>query len=250
MKISLLTLTYNEERSVKAFLDHYSFCDEIVVYDNLSTDSTVSEIKKYRPDAKIISFDTGNLIDNRKFLEIKNNAWKGTDADWQIVVDFDEYLYNPMVEDSIPYYLSLGINRKWTLIPTVGFDMHSDNFSNTHPPEISDASFSYMYGKIAIFNPKKIKDINYHIGCHQCDPVGEISITTPHLFLLHYRYFGFEDWQRRNREYLKRVGDIPGAFHYRLQNETIKTAEDYRQEFESNRMDLSCLFNLKGHRNK
>lgn len=250
--ISLLTITYNEEKIIREFLNHYSFCETITIYDNLSTDRTLDIIKEVRPDATIIEFDTSNIIDNHKFQDIKNNAWKKNkdNVDWQIVVDCDEFLYNPIKKDSIPFYLSMCRNRNISLIPTVGWDMHFDSRTEEFSKIIPDVSFSYMYGKLCIFNPKRVSEIGYHIGAHQCDPKGDISITTPHLFLLHYRFWGYEEWKKRNKMYALRSGRIPGAFHYLYYEDIIKSEEDFKREFELNRMNIPQLFELKGTRIK
>lgn len=251
MQIHLQVITYNESRSIKQFLEYYSWCASVTVYDNKSTDTTREIIREVRPDANIIEFDTKNVIDNRKFCEIKNTGWLGVKADWIIVVDCDEYLHSPYKEQSIVQYLDLMKNRSITVIPTVGFNVHFDEFSPDFLSKIKDLSFAPMYGKCAIFNPNKISEINYDVGAHEISPKGTVRFTQPHLFLLHCRYFGFQDWEIRNDEYAARVNHhIPGASFYMDQKNRIKNVDDFKAEFEANRMDISNLLNLKGRRKK
>lgn len=248
--INLLTICYNEEKTIRQFLEHYSFCTSITIYDNKSTDRTVELIKKHRPDAIIVEYDTNDEIDNKKFLDIKNNVWKGSEADWQIVVDCDEFILNPYRADSITSYLEMLQKRGVTLIPTIGYNAHFDSFREDFHQSFQEASFAPIYGKYCIFNPKKIKEMNYKIGAHECSPEGEIVLTNPHLYMLHFKYFGFNDWKIRNSEYASRVKSIPGAFMYQHYKAEVRNHESYKQEFEQNRMDLLKLFTLKGSRKK
>lgn len=243
---------------IRQFLNHYSFCQSIIVYDNCSTDLTVEIIKEVRPDAQIISFASDNKINNHKFCEIKNKAWQmNREFDWQIIVDVDEILHNPYSQDGIPGYLHMMkvSHPHVSLIPTVGFNAHLDSFTEDFNKQMDAFSFAPIYGKYCIFNPKKIKEINYKIGAHECLPTGfntnDVGVTNAHLFLLHYRYFGFEDWKKRNDEYAVRVDyRIPGASMYTKFQTEIKTEEDYKKEFELNRIHLGDLMKLKGTRQK
>ena len=52
--------------------------------------------KSPRYATEVIPYSTGGKINDFKYLEIKNNAWKKSrgKADWVIVVDMDEFLYH------------------------------------------------------------------------------------------------------------------------------------------------------------
>ena len=50
-KISVLITTYNSEKNIERAIKSITWCDEIIVVDSNSTDSTIDIVKKY--NAKI-----------------------------------------------------------------------------------------------------------------------------------------------------------------------------------------------------
>jgi hypothetical protein len=84
--ITIYTIAYNEEIFIQFMIDHYRSrfpnC-HIVVYDNESTDNTVAIAKAN--NCEVITYCTNNQIQDRKYLEIKNNCWKKskTPAPWR-----------------------------------------------------------------------------------------------------------------------------------------------------------------------
>ena len=113
MRITTITVCYNEEKILPFFLDYYSsFCDEIIIFDGNSTDNTVSIIQSYARtskcnielrisnspnsvngyDEELLSKDL-NFNYNLSLHYIRNNAWKNLFTkdinDWIIVVDVD-----------------------------------------------------------------------------------------------------------------------------------------------------------------
>ena len=51
--------------------------------------------------------------------------------------------------------------------------------------------------KCSLFDPNRVKEINFNFGRHRVDPIG--TIVAPHvdeLLNLHYKYLGFEILQR------------------------------------------------------
>ena len=43
-------------------------------------------------NCEVMSWNSNNIIDDFKYLEIKNNCWKKIKNGWIIVADMDEYL--------------------------------------------------------------------------------------------------------------------------------------------------------------
>lgn len=83
--ISAIVLTKNEEAHITHCLQSLSFCDEILVIDDHSTDKTVELAKKM--NAKV---HERNL--NSDFAAQRNYAMEQTKSDWMIFLDADEIL--------------------------------------------------------------------------------------------------------------------------------------------------------------
>jgi hypothetical protein len=114
MKVALITRIRNEEAIIQDFLDFYSpFCDDIYIYDDVSTDNTVN-IASVHPKVRAI-------IQGKEWDENRTRAeWqtrqkvlqcaRNTDTyDWIIYVDADEridlspeemkkYMSNPHID--------------------------------------------------------------------------------------------------------------------------------------------------------
>ncbi|MEO6509090.1 MAG: glycosyltransferase family 2 protein [Patescibacteria group bacterium] len=81
--ISAVVLTRDEEENIARCLRSLSFCDEIIVVDNLSSDNTVEIAKEHK--AKIF---TRELKDN--FAEQRNFGLEKATGKWILFIDADE----------------------------------------------------------------------------------------------------------------------------------------------------------------
>jgi len=82
---SIIILTYNEENSLQDCLNHIKFCDDIVIIDSNSNDSTVEIAKKNGARVYINKFK--NFGDQRNFA-IEKVKYK---YDWVFHLDVDEH---------------------------------------------------------------------------------------------------------------------------------------------------------------
>lgn len=237
MKIRLTTICYNEEKILPYFLSHYSkFVDQIIIYDNESTDGTLDILNNTCTDkVKVITNKTNNEISDLRYLEIKNNSWKENreEYDWQIIVDIDEFIYHK----DLQYMFEMYKHNKITIIPTIGFNMISNKFPTDYSKNLIDLCkngiHDFNYGKPCIFNPNEIKDINYAPGAHMCSPVGNIKIGNPSIKLLHYKYFGYDYWKYKNDMYVSRITSNTDGYAnaYLIADEKIKREDDYVNHF-------------------
>lgn len=86
MKINLVMIVKNEQRSLERCLDlSFGLVDEIVIVDTGSTDDTKKIAEKF--GAKIYDFVWCN-----DFSAARNFALDQSDADWNLILDADEYL--------------------------------------------------------------------------------------------------------------------------------------------------------------
>ncbi len=82
MKLSAVIITKNEEEMIADCIDSVSFCDEILLVDNGSSDRTVDIAK--RMGARVISFDSND------FSALRNFGLKKVSCDYILYVDADE----------------------------------------------------------------------------------------------------------------------------------------------------------------
>lgn len=184
--VTVHVITYNEELMIEFFINHYrkNFPNcKIVIYDNESTDNTVEIAKKY--GCEIIIYSTDDTLSDQKYLEIKNNCWKTSETDWNIICDCDELI--EVTSEDLINEENLGTN----CFKFEGVSM----MNNTDEINISKMKYGFKdvgFDKNYLFNKKYINDINYAPGAHSSNP----TLTNPNKLkysdkiyrALHYKY--------------------------------------------------------------
>lgn len=89
--ISVIVITKNEEDRIKACLESVKWADQIIVYDNGSTDDTLKIARKYTQDIFEDQSDD--------FSERRNSAMEKAAGDWVLYVDGDERVLAPLREE-------------------------------------------------------------------------------------------------------------------------------------------------------
>jgi hypothetical protein len=189
MDINIFLLCYNESALIPHTVKHYKkylpSC-KITIYDNESTDNSVEIAKNL--GCSVISWNSNNQIDDFKYIEIKNNCWKSIQNGWIIMADMDEFLC--ITEDELRKEMNSGT----TILNVLGYDMIGE--SNT--PDITDIDLQEIkkyfvnefLSKKCCFLREKISEINYSIGCHGCNPVGEINFSSTTYINRHMKNLG------------------------------------------------------------
>lgn len=225
--ITVYVLAYNEEFFIPHMIKHYRerfpIC-HIVIYDNMSTDKTVEIAVSY--NCEVIPYDTGNTIQDSKYLEIKNNCWKNASTNWVLICDMDELLEIDSTQ------LLMEENSGNTIISTEGYNMVDvDDVFNDDITDIKYGARSISYDKSCLFDKRYIKEINYRPGCHECSPVGEKLIYSESYYKL-YHYHAINLYMltekfRRNRDRLSQENVKNGwGIHYSYTDEEIKNYYD------------------------
>ena len=224
-------MCYNEEEILPYTLRHYvSFCDRVTLHDMGSRDKSLDIAAKF--GIGTVHWDTKELVDETVNMKIRNESWLGTDADWVIVADADEFIYFPKgVKDTLESYEKQNI----PVAKPHGWEM----FSETMPVgdgQIYDeikygARDDRWYSKCVLFRPSLIKAIDFGPGAHHCDVWlhnGKHFIpdqkSEPPFYLLHYHQIGsverlaakYDDLIRRMSEgnKINKWGNFkPGAVH-------------------------------------
>lgn len=221
--ITVFVLAYNEEffipHMIKHYRDRFPTC-HIVIYDNMSTDKTVEIARSH--NCEVISYDTGNTIQDSKYLEIKNNCWKSASTNWVLVCDMDELLEIDSTQ------LLMEENAGTTIISTEGYNMVDvDDVFNDDIDDIKYGARSVSYDKSCLFDRRYIQEISYHPGCHECSPVGEKLIYSETSYkLYHYHAINLDMLTskfRRNRNRLSRENKKNNwGFHYNYNDEQLR----------------------------
>jgi glycosyltransferase involved in cell wall biosynthesis len=203
MKIDVFTTCYNEQIILPYFLKHYKkFANNITVYDNMSTDNSVKIMNEY--GVNVIQFDTNGKFEESVLMNIRNNCWKNSDADWVIVCDTDELIYH----EDIINYLS---NTNSTHIITEGYEMMTETLPTTKGQiyeEIKNGYFKPDYSKPCLFKPSEITETNFAPGSHTSRPTGNvININNSGIKLLHYKYLNREVLINKYKHYADRQSD-------------------------------------------
>lgn len=198
MNVECHILTFNEAELIEYTLRHYAtFCSRIVVHDAGSTDGTLDIIRQH--GAECSTWNTHGELNDEMAMQLKNECWKGTKADWVIVVDADELLYFPKgAEETLATYTRLGA----AIIKAHGFDMFSEVYPTTRGQIYDEvklgAPSDKWYAKPVLFAPGLLEDTGFGIGAHESDPVlrtgrrfhvgPEWPKANPPVWLLHFHH--------------------------------------------------------------
>lgn len=206
MKIEVYVLACNEELIMPYFLRHYTQFAHIILLESNSTDNTAQMVED--AGGEVWHYDYPDEINDQWFIDIKNECWKNSDADWVIIVDVDEFVYHADISSILEKtHSTIFLPRLW--------NMFSDKFPTTQGQIYEEVTGGREGGaKMNLFKPSEIKEINYAIGCHNAFPEGNVVLNTrSEIITLHMRHLGYDYVIERNRrtsarlsEYNKRMG--------------------------------------------
>lgn len=213
---------WNEALMLPFMLRHYaSWVDRFVIYDSQSTDGSVDLLRR-TPKVEVrdlIWTDSDSMIVTLQNLH--NTCWKESRgaADWVIVADIDEFLYQP----DFPGYLRRCRKRGVTCIPALGYEMVSDRFPVPEQALLTTVRRGlphHMMSKLRLFDPNAVDETNFGPGGHTAEPAGRVVYPKrDELLLLHYKWLGVDYLARRNAmmETTRRARDVANnwAHHYR-----------------------------------
>ena len=221
MNLEAYIITWNREDTIHFTIQHYqSFGCKVILFDNFSTDTTRDIAERMGCDVRL--FGRAGELDDQTYLDIKNHAWKRSEADFVIVVDDDEILWHPRLLEELKEAKARGN----TIFETRGFNIHSDLMPVNDWLDIQTGEQNANYSKTCIVDPKKVKDIRYHFGCHYSRPVGELNYHPVKLYLLHYRDVGgVERLIARHKLYQGRLSEVNKRYnlgHHYTESEQSK----------------------------
>jgi hypothetical protein len=211
MDINIYLLCFNESALLPHAIKHYKkylpSC-KITIYDNESTDNSVKIAKDL--GCSIISFNTNNCLDDFKNSDIKNNCWKNVEKGWIIVADMDEFLC--VSEEDLKREQKLGT----TILSIKGYDMIGESktidLSDIDLQELKKYVEHMPEDKNLCFLRENIKEMNYDMGAHNCNPLGDIQYSSKiymnkHMSLLGLKYLTNKYIKRFERsEKMRKIG--------------------------------------------
>lgn len=209
--IDAFIICWNEEKIIRHTLNHYSsFCRKISLLDNYSSDNTVDLVKKYFPKVEVVHFDTNNEHRDDILLELKNNFWKKSDADYVIVCDTDEFLYSEHMRESLDR-----LSASKIILPVViGYNMGSLEFPENYAipiyEQVKKGIRDREFDKQIIFSPLGIAEINYRTGAHVCFPEFKAPPLVDDIVsfkLLHYKFLSKEYLYKKHEAYNRRLSE-------------------------------------------
>lgn len=206
LRIFLYFINWNDSFYLPFLKTHYgSFCERMVMYDNYSTDNSVSLAKSLGMEVR--TFGVAGELNDAEYIKVKDNCWKEAIgyADFVIVCDADEFLYHKHLLAKLVKYKKEGV----TLPRTQGYEMVSDRLPEENMLEVTSGFKNKKYSKNIIFDPDHIQRINYNYGSHNNRPEGKIRRSWKKLSVLHYRNIGgFERMWHRHEEYRLRLSQF------------------------------------------
>lgn len=198
MNIEVYCLANNEEKLMPYYMRHYTRFAKVILLNNNSTDNTVRVAESL--GAEIRNLNIPDEINDQLFVDIRNQCWKESKADWIMWADADEFIYHP----DIIYFLSKTVA---TAILPAFYNMYSETFPTTDGQIYEEVTLGArwggeknIYGKFNIFKLPDIKEINYNPGCHRVNLKGNVKeLHTTEVKTLHMRNLSPQFVVKRNK---------------------------------------------------
>jgi len=182
-KISALLITKNEEKNIEAVIENLHFCDEIVIVDSFSTDTTVKKIKKY-PHVKLIQNKFVNFSNQRNF------ALQQTKHNWILFIDADERI-TPNLKQEI-------IHNTTIKSDIVAYEIYRKFYYKKQLIRFS----GWQTDKVFRFYKKEAVRYRTNLLVHELlDIKGETAILQHKL--LHYSFDSYEEYKLKMMQYAK-----------------------------------------------
>jgi len=215
MRIEVYCLANNEEKLLPYYIRHYSQFAHVIVLNNNSTDRTVEIAKSL--GAEVRHLNIPDELNDQLFIEIRNQIWKGTTADWIMWADADEFIYHPDLVDI------LSTTSATAILPAF-YNMYSEVFPTTEGQIYEEVKLGALwggeesiYGKVNIFKMPDIIDINYNPGCHRVNLKGNVILDKKSgIKTLHMRNVSLDFVLQRNARNSVRLSALNRKLGYGL----------------------------------
>jgi len=158
---------------------------EVCLLDTGSTDNSVEVAKSL--GCKVVSWSSGNIMNEIKQMELKNNCWKLAHG-WVIMADMDEYVC--VTEDELLQEMEIGTS----ILRIRGVDMIGEStttdLSDIDLQTITKCRECPSESKSLCFFREHIKQMNYGVGAHTSKPVGKLKYSKVIYINKHMNFLG------------------------------------------------------------
>jgi glycosyltransferase involved in cell wall biosynthesis len=180
--ISILILTFNEEKIIRQCLESVSWSDDVVVVDSFSTDRTVEIARSV--GARVIQHEFVSFAEQRNF-GLRNGCLKN---DWVFHLDADEVV-TPQLKDELFKTAEVGCYQGYRVASKLIFQDRWLRYSSMYP------CYQVRFGKRDVLG-------FVQVGHGQRETLASAQIGTLKEPLLHYSFNkGLEDWFARHNRY-------------------------------------------------
>ena len=231
MKVDVFTLCWNEMDVLPWVVDYWKqYANHVTVYDNGSTDGSAEYLGSF-DWVTVIPFESGGFNDTVN-KQIKNSCWQGSDADFVVVCDMDECLLAENIRRSLKRMKDQGATvcaPRWYELMAVERPAY-ERGKFLH--EVSPMCCPNAGGKMVVFDPNEIFQVNYSAGAHECNPRGNVKwYDGEDLFVLHinhnlsleYKLGRYKELEARLSNENRRRGH---GVHYAFSEKVLKDAWD------------------------
>lgn len=222
-KTIVIGFSFNETKMMPYFLEHYSNISDKIILIEGDPDYQYGYLKNiYDFDVDVIESET---LDDFQLMELRNYYWLKfkNDYDYIIIVDIDEFL--DITSNDIKQLKQNGV----TLPVIKGYQMVSMDFP-VNLGEVTNGFEDAVHMNKQVIFSSLIQHINYYIGCHTCEPIGNIVKSDMAYKLYHYKYIGFEEFIEKSKKAALRLSknnkDHMWGIHYE------KDSNIKKEEFE------------------
>lgn len=251
--VSIFILCYNESVLLPHTIKHYRDRlpnSKITIYDNESTDDSVNIAESL--DCNVVSWSSGNKNNALQKQYISNNCWKDVTEGWVITIDMDEWIC--ITEQELQHEYNFGT----TILKTCGINIIGEstqqNLTDIDLHNMTDGVHYPIESKSVCFLRKKIDEMNYGKGCHQCDPIGSSIVKSKKTFIIkHMDWLGLPFITRKYKQRYERSREIfklhGCSAHYTDDEEEIQTRYNNFKEKTENMYKILADVTMEPHFN-
>lgn len=183
--LEVFIISWNEEKIISDIIGWYR--DRvpgclITLMDNESTDNTVKIAEQM--GCNVTYFSSNNQMDELTLMNVRNTCWKGSEAEYIIVCDADEW-----VDVNRDILLRNNEEKEWDICKCFGYEMFG--YEHDTPNTLVMGTWSAGYCKPILFKKDKVLETNFEAGSHKCNARGEEElkwkINFPNLYHTKHR---------------------------------------------------------------